>query len=250
MSQPGNPERDETTLRGFLARLLGWSDERKVAIEHALRSIDLGVTHRAALVLLGGATELELVSIAEALHRRTLGAECPFIVCDRKRADRESAVAAVQAARGGSLCMRHAWSPRDFSSMVAMVRDPGASVQFIVCGGVGHADDPFLTLPVPIQVPPLAAREDELPRIVDEFARDAIATLGAFESDFTDADRGWVVGHAANTWAELEMATMRLVALRNSGTIAEAAERLGMKAATLRGWIRKRRLTRRGEARP
>ncbi|HWO24480.1 MAG TPA: hypothetical protein VNO30_37305 [Kofleriaceae bacterium] len=195
MSQPGNPERDGTTLRGFLARILGWSDEHKVAIEHALRSIDLGVTHRAALVLLGDTTEL--VSIAEALHRRTLGAECPFVVCDRKRADCESAVAAVQAARGGSLCMRHAWPPRDFSSMVTMVRDPGASVQFIVCGGVGHADDPFLTLPVPIQVPPLAAREDELPRIVDELARDAIATLGAFESDFTDADRGWVVGHGA-----------------------------------------------------
>jgi hypothetical protein len=73
--------------------------------------------------------------------------------------------------------------------MVPIVRDPAASVQLIICGEVDHAEDPFLIKPMPIQVPPLAARADELPRIVDEYAHDAIATLGAFDRDFTDADR-------------------------------------------------------------
>lgn len=258
MSQPGNPISDEGVLRAFLARVLGWSDERRTAIEHALRSLQLSITLRAALVLLGDTPDL--LSIARALHRRTLGAERPFVVCDRRRLDarasarssvnHESGVAAVEAARGGSLCVARAGLPRDFSSMVAMVRDPAASVQIIVCGEAGHAEDPVLIKPVPIQVPPLAARAGELPRIVDEYARDAIATLGAFERDFTEADRGWVAEHGAHTWAELEMVTERVVALRNSSTITEAAERLGMVPSTLRKWLCNRKLTRHGEARP
>jgi hypothetical protein len=45
--------RNEAALRAYLGRILGWSDERTQAIEHALRSIDLSVSHRAALVVLG-----------------------------------------------------------------------------------------------------------------------------------------------------------------------------------------------------
>jgi hypothetical protein len=56
-------------LRAFLARVLGWSDER--AVELALRSLALALDHRAALVLCG---EGDMVPIAWALHRRTLGA--------------------------------------------------------------------------------------------------------------------------------------------------------------------------------
>jgi hypothetical protein len=140
--------------------------------------------------------------------------------------------------------------PRDFSSAVPMCGTRPQTCNSSSCGDVSLAEHPFLTLPVPIQVPPLAARSDELPRIVDECARDAIATLGAFEADFTGADRGWVVAHAATAWAEIERATMRIVALRNSATIVEAAGRLGMKSAALRGWLRLRKLTRRGAARP
>jgi hypothetical protein len=257
MSQSGDPESEEGALRGFLARILGWSDEHRTDIEHALRSIQLAITYRAALVLLGDIPDL--LTIAEALHRRTLGAGRPFVLCDRHRVgmgdwprsrNHESGVAAVAAARGGSLCVPRAGMPLDFSSMVPMVRDPAASVQLIVCGEADYSSDPFLMLPVPIQVPPLAARGGELPRIVDEYARDAITTLGAFESDFTEADRGWVLGNAANTWAEIDRATLRIIALRNSAGIPEAAKRIGMNPASLRSWIRLRRLTPQGRARP
>jgi hypothetical protein len=55
-------------LRPFLARLLGWSDER--AVELALRSLTLSLEYRATLVLCGSG---DLVPIAWALHRRALG---------------------------------------------------------------------------------------------------------------------------------------------------------------------------------
>lgn len=253
MSQP-NPERyrrdtDEDALRGFLARVLGWSDEQRAAVEHALRSIQLAITYRAALVLLGDLADV--LTIAEALHRRILGTDLPFVVCDRY-ANQRSAVAGVQTARGGTLCVNRRRLPRDFAAMVPMVRDHDheARVQLIMCGDLGYASDPFLALPVPIQVPTLAARAADLPRIVDEYARDAIATLDAFERDFTEAERAWVVEHGARTWADVEVATMRIVALRHSGSVEEAAQRLGMSSSTLRKWISNRRLTCRGKARP
>ena len=64
---------DDAALRAFLARILGY--EPTLAIEHALRSIDLGVTRRVTLVLVG---DTDMVLIALTLHRRTLGADRPF----------------------------------------------------------------------------------------------------------------------------------------------------------------------------
>ena len=161
---------NEDALRGFLERMLGWANER--AVEHALRSIELAADHCAALVLLG---ETDLVPVAYALHRRTLGDGQPFIVCDRRRGDTSasvrspdnyvSGVAAFAAATGGSLCVRHSRTPQDFSSLVALVRDPSARVLLIVCADARHDADPFITLPVPIRVPSLRTRTAELPRI-------------------------------------------------------------------------------------
>ena len=258
MNAPAQDEEGqrESALRGYLARILGWSDEQSVTIEHALRSIALSVTHRAALVLLG--VDADLVSVAQALHRLTLGADHPFVFCDRRRTTTRgsvrapsgyaSGVVAAQAARGGSLCIRRRRLPRDFSSAVAMVREPSAAVQLIICGSVEWSTDPFLALPAPIQVPALSTREHERPRLVDEYARDAIETLGAAESCFPDDDRAWVLEHATGTLAEIEKATKRLVALRMTGTLTGAAERLGMSVVALRLWIHHRRLHRRGEA--
>ncbi len=245
------PEHGEilARARGFCARILGWSGEHAVAVENALRSIHLSLTHCAALVLLG---EGDLVPIAQALHRRTIGAEHPFVVCDRRRVNTrasarspmnyESGMAAVRAARGGTLCVLRARVPRDFSSVVALVRDPAASVQLIVCEDERHAMDPFLALPAPIRVPSLKARVSELPRVVDEYALDAIGTLGAGDAGFTDADRTWVLEHAASTLSEIEKATLRLVALRMAGTLRGAAERLGMTWVALGQWFGRRQL--------
>jgi hypothetical protein len=99
-------------------------------------------------------------------------------------------------------------------------------------------------------VPPLSARRDELGRIVDEFAQDAIGALDAPIAGFPDVDRAWVLKHDAATLPDIEKATLRLVAIRAAGSIEGAAERLGMSGTALRHWVRHRRAGRRGEVRP
>jgi len=240
---------DETALRGFCARLLGWSEERAQDIEHALRSIHLAITHRAALVLLG---DTDPVPIAQALHRRTLGADRPFVVCDPRRLDVPASVrfpmnhergpAAFQAARGGTLCVRRRRAPHDFSSLLALVRSPTADVQLVICAAASFYADPLLALPVPIRVPPLGERASELPRIVDEYALDALGALGADAACFADADRAWVLERAASTLPAIETATLRLVALRMSPSVHRAAERLGISSVALGQWLSRRRV--------
>jgi hypothetical protein len=254
VSQRGNapaPPTQPEALRAYLGRILGW--ERTEAIEHALRSIALSVTHRAALVLLG---ETNMVSIALALHRRTLGDQ-PFIVIDSRRVDMPatvraptsytSGVAAVRDAGGGTLCMHHRRRPRDFEAAVAMLRDPSTDVQLVVCSDASQATHPFLVRPVPLLVPPLTARAHELPRIVDAYARDAIEALGADRARFTTADRRWVLDRAPRSLVEIETATLRLVALRQAGTVNGAAKRLGMAHVSLTRWLDRRPVVRLGK---
>jgi hypothetical protein len=233
-------------LRRFLARLLGWTREH--AVDHALRSVELAANHHAALVLCGAG---DLVPVAWSLHRHTFGADLPFIVCDPRRiitpasvrspGNYQSSARAVQAAIGGSLCVRTCRLPRDFASMVERLRNAD-DVQLVVCTDVRDHASPLLVKPEPIVVPPLATRANEVPRIVDEYAADAIDELGAARTGFTDADRAWVCEHASTSLAEIEKATLRLVALRFSRNTSGAAARLGMAAVSLSRWVSRRRL--------
>ena len=245
MSLAPNEPVDETSLRDFLGRVLGWTQHR--AVDHAVRSIRLSLARHAALVLLG---EDDLVPIALALHRRALGVAQPFVVCDPRRGNwtptvrspgnRVSGVAAFAAAAGGTLCMRHSRLPVDFAELAELMRDPQSTVQVVVCGSVSHSADLFLILPVPLHVPPLAARIDDLPRIIDGYGQDAVATLGAPPDAFTAEDQAWIAQSYASTLHEVEKAALRLVALRMAGSISGAAERLGMAPVSLRRWIGRR----------
>jgi hypothetical protein len=248
VSQRGNapaPPTQPEALRAYLARILGW--ERTEAIWYGVRSIELSITHRAALVLLG---ETNMVPIALALHRLTLGADRPFIVIDSRRVgipatvrapmSYKSGVAAVRDARGGTLCMHYRRRPHDFEAAVAMLRDPSTDVQLVVCADAFQATHPFLVRPVPLLVPPLTARAHELPRIVDAYARDAIEALGADRSHFTTADRRWVLDRDPRSLAEIETATLRLVALRQAGTVNGAVKRLGMAHVSFTRWLARR----------
>ena len=211
------PADTEVTLRELCGRAVGY--DRTQAIEHALRSICLCVTHRAALVLLGE-VEADLISIARALQ------------------DSSWAVTAARSARGGSLCVFRRWLPADFLSAVPLLRDPTAAVQLIVCADSSFDSHPLATLPVPIMVPSIQERAtEEVPRIVDAYAFDAICTLG--DACFFDEDRAWVLKHAAGSLAEIEIATLRLVVLRQAGSIAVAAKRLAMSGWALRHWLHK-----------
>ena len=232
------PASDETALRAYCARILGWTDERRQDVEHAFHAIRLSIARCATLVLLGSS---DLVPIARALHRRALGVERPFVVCARRRQGvSASGVAAFHAARGGSLCLRYERMPPDLPAMAALLRAPASSVTLVVCAEPGHGLHPFLLRPGPIQVPSLRARVRELPRIVDATARDAIQELAAHETGFTSADRDWILEHASSSLPEIEKATRRLVALRQASSINAAATRLGMTHTALSRWISRR----------
>ena len=126
-------------LRSFLARLLGWNNVP--AVDRAFRSIEHAEAHR-HLLLCGGS---DLVPIAHALHRRTLGAEGPFVVADPRRknapaslnapANCVNGVAAFDAATGGSPCMPIERPPRDVASMMDLIQEPKARVQLVICAG-------------------------------------------------------------------------------------------------------------------
>src|SRR5512140_1836954 len=246
----------DAALRGFLARVLGWSPSRADAVEHAVRSIELAVDRSAALVLLG---DTDLVPIAHVLHRRTLGTDAPFVVCDNRRSDVDrsvrsptnytSGVAGFTAASGGSLCLHYPRRPRDFSAVVALARNlsTSVSVQLMICATARWDTHPFLVLPAPIRVPSLVTRTKELPRIVDEFMIDALKELGGSKEHFTAADRTWVLENAPRTFGEIEKATLRLVAIRMSRNLTHAADRLGMAPGSLARGLRHRKRTPRFE---
>jgi hypothetical protein len=234
-------------LRSFLARLLGWRSERIEVVDHALRSIRLAATRRAALVLCGDG---DLVPTARSIHRHAIGPERPFIVCDpRRRSGKatvrsaenyEVGIEALAAATGGTLCVRSQRLPRDFGAVVTAMRDPGCRAQLVVCAQSPIECAPYLA--VPIIVPPLDARPGELDRIITEYAEDAIIELGARNRGFVSIDREWVRAHSAESLPDIEKGTLRLVAIRESRNLSNAAARLGMAPVSLSRWIGRRRL--------
>lgn len=237
-------------LREYLARILGWSEDRSEAVDTALRSVRLSATRRAALALCG---EGDLIPIARGLHRYSLSADRPFVLCDPRRrptdeqaategyasANYTSGLAALRAAGGGSICVWFKRLPRDFSELTAALRDPGVRVQLIACG-LRPADRKDL-VSAPIEIPPLSTRADELDRIIEEYAREAGELLGIAQS-FSHVDRDWVLRNSAGSLPEIEKGTLRLVALRDAGNVARAASKLGMAHASLGEWIGRRRL--------
>lgn len=144
-----------------------------------------------------------------------------------------------EAAIGGSLCVRMRRLPDDFPALVARVRRTD-DVLCVLC--TGHLVDPHppFILPAPLVVPPLARRSAELDRIIAEYADDAIAELAAPPASFTTDDHAWVRDHAAASLAEVEAATLRLVAIHTSRNLSHAAARLGMAPVSLSRWLGRR----------
>ncbi len=234
-------------LRGFLSRLLGWRSKRLPVVDHALRSIRMAATHRTALVLCGDG---DLVPLARSIHRRVFGDDRPFIVCDPRRRqykatvrspeNYETGMPAFAAAAGGSLCVRNLRLPHDFLSVVTALRAQNSQVRLVICAQTAEQYDAYLALP--ITIPPLSTCPDEIDRIITEYADDAITELGTPRNGFLPADRDWVRTHSASSLPDIEKATLRLVAIRESSNLSAAAARLGMAPVSLSRWIGRRKL--------
>lgn len=233
-------------LRGFLARLLGWANTG--AVDLALESVGLAAERRAALVLCGRG---DLVPIAWSLHRRAVGSDRPFVVSDPRRGDTPASVRspanyascarAVLAALGGALCVRASRLPPDFAATVAQIQNE-ADLMLVVCADREDEASPLLVRPAPLRLPPLVERSGDMLRIIDEYGHDAVAELRVPPPGFTTVERTWVRAHAATSLAEIEKATLRLVAIRSSRNVSGAAARLGMAPVSLSRWIRRRTL--------
>jgi hypothetical protein len=227
----GDPKQTttRTELSDFVARLVGWDDE--VAVEHALHAVRLATSHQAALVLCG---EGDLVPVARGLHRRMLGDERPFVLFDPRR--RVGGADAIDVAIGGTVCLRSKRLPRDLTELARALR--GALVRLVICG----LQPPKLTELVlaPIKMPALATRAHELDRIIDAYADEARVAL-RISAPLTDADRHWVRAHSATSLPEIEKGAWRIVALREAGSVARAAELLGMTHSALGEWFTRRR---------
>jgi FHA domain/Bacterial regulatory protein, Fis family len=230
-------------LRDVLARLIGWSEDRRESVDLALRSVRIAAARRDSLQLCG---EGDLISVARFLHRCTLGETRPFIVCDprRRRADPsaraatnyDNGIEALGAAAGGTLCVWQSRQPDDFDQVLEAWRKPTSRVQLIVCTHTLQSSDPLRASA--IVLPPLAERASEIERIIDAYALDATTELGA---PLPPAEREWIYRHEATTLASIEKATRRLIALRKAdGHVTRAAALLGMTYSALSEWIARR----------
>ncbi|NVB79767.1 MAG: FHA domain-containing protein [Kofleriaceae bacterium] len=232
-------------LRAYVARLVGYAEEKLAEVDRVLRAIRMAGTDRVPLVLQG---EGNLVAIARDLHRHTLGASRPFIVCDPRRAEASAnarsaenyptAVTAMQAAIGGSLCVWSKRLPSDFSLVSVAMREPGVRFQLIMCGG-DKVDLRPEQVP-PIVIPSLGRRSRELVRIVEEYASDARESFGG-AARLAAEDREWILENSARTLADIQSGTPRVVALRAcGGNAAAAATRLGLNPTSLTRWLNER----------
>jgi DNA-binding NtrC family response regulator len=146
---------------------------------------------------------------------------------------------ALRAAKNGSLCIWSKPLPADFTEMTAALRDPDTRVQLIVCGTDPREAEAFGV--VPVVIPPLADRKEDLPRIVEEYAHEITAGLGFERASFPRSDQRWVIEHSAGSLPEIEQAILRILRLRQAaGDRAFAAEMLGMSKSYLNKWVKSR----------
>jgi hypothetical protein len=95
----------------------------------------------------------------------------------------------------------------------------------------------------PIVVPTLAQRaSDDRRRVVSEYALDVTRELGADATAFTDTQCDWVVKHASSAFADIEVATLRIIARTVTGSVHQAAARLGVSHVALGKWFKLRGL--------
>jgi FHA domain len=234
-------------LRSYMSRLLGWDGRLGEVVDLALRSVRMANAGSGAIVLCG---EDDLVPIARSLHRRMRGNDRPFIVCDPARCllDLNSSrpetydlgMPALDAAIGGTLCVRHERLPFDFPDVAAVLWQPQTQVQLMVCARSTRHAARYISSP--IAIPTLGERLHELDRIIDEYIRDAFEQLHLEPSGLPREDRAWVRRHASSCIAAIQKATFRLAALRGYDSVEVAASRIGMTPRSLAQWLERRKI--------
>jgi hypothetical protein len=89
-------------LRVFCRRLLGLSEARSVQVDDAVEGVITAVARGLPIALRGTS---DLVPVAYALHRRIVGVDRPFVVCDPRRREIEGSVCAPPNRRTVALAL-------------------------------------------------------------------------------------------------------------------------------------------------
>jgi pSer/pThr/pTyr-binding forkhead associated (FHA) protein len=230
-------------LRNILTRMLGWSADRAKAVDLALRGIRFAAMRRAVLVLCG---EDDLVPIAEELHRLTLTAARPFVLCNpRRRAGATperaaggvtSGVAAVEAAAGGTVCLLHKNIPSDLDDMLYELRQPHCQTQLVMCAA--NVRDAALFAAAPVIVPRVSSRKAEIDRVIIEYAAEAAGIMGIGVHWLSPAERVWIRDHLGDSLPDIQRATLRLAAIRRAGSISAGALKVGISHTAMLKWLR------------
>lgn len=233
----------ERDLREFCCRLFGWSDDHASQVDDVMWTLVTAVARRTAIGLQG---ESDLVPIAHALHGRLVGADRPFVVCDPRRRDsggsvrappsRKAGISALDAAAGGSVCLRSNRLPDDFDALAAAFHESASAALFVCL----HSNDRITDLLCrPLKIPPLAERLPEFPRLLNEYLDEAAHSLGARPIRLSRPMQQSVLHHVKSL-SDLEKVALRLVAIQSSGNLYRAAHQLHMAPVSLIRWMNRR----------
>jgi hypothetical protein len=219
-------------LSDLLSRAIGWSTKRRLEVDRALRAVRDMANRRSALVLCGDG---DLGSFVRRIHQVAFGHASPFVACDGEVEHRlPSAAGGLMYVRGGNKL------PHDIADAI----DPEADVRLVVAcetledaraaiAAVGRSEF--------IELPSIASRANELDRLVNEYAVDAVQTLGAAAPMFREHEMSWIRASNPTTLEDVETTALRIVALRNWGVNA-GAEKLGISHAALSRWASRRKI--------
>jgi hypothetical protein len=232
-------------LRRTLSRMIGWSAERAVEVDLALRAIRNAARWRLVLALSGE----DLVPLAEELHRWTAPAGRPFVLLNLRQHTTKSTrtpmkcadsgqEALGQAAGGGTICALAKWLPRDWRKLTQAINRPGRQTMLIVCAESAQQAATFS--PWTIEIPPLSARQHELDQIIGEYAVDAAQFLGMDEDWLKTEDRNWIRDRL-HTLGEIQKGTLRLAATQQAGSMSAGAVRLGISHTSMLRWFQARK---------
>jgi hypothetical protein len=241
LAERRNEPNREQELRAFCGRLFGFTSRHAERAAQAL----LDATERSATVTLRGACDL--VPIAYSLHRRLFGPGQKFIAAHPRRNDsdgnvrsspaRNSALSALDAAAGGSVCIDAKRLPGDFEAFAEQVQAGRRAAMVFICLHDRQSIRDFLC--PPLDVPSLSTRRPELDRVLIEYLEEAAIVLGAPTKSLPPKARGEIIANIASI-SEIEKTALRLVALTTEPSLPAAAHLLGMADASLSRWVARR----------
>jgi hypothetical protein len=221
--------------RALVARFLGFDAARRIVVDRALRLVREWATNRMPLWIAGND---DLVSIARRMHDEFIGAH-PFVV-----ASVSGAASAIERVRSSgpsvTICLRSERPTRDLRAVSAIASEPGAPRIIVCAASAAHI--------LPIEIPALDTRRVELPQIVDAYALDVIAALGARATSYTAVDRDAIVRWPLTTLADVEESVRRMIAIREFGGVTGAAVHIGVSHSSLSRWLARRTTNRRTQS--